>query len=414
METINRREFLRKAGATVGIAALSGLSSSPLIGFAEEETVKFGCPFPFTGPYASEAEGQGHGAKLAAKEFNRRGGVLGKKVEIVLRDTELDNGVAVRRTKELIEDEGCKYICGCLSGGIARSMNKVCNEYGVVYVAPNVQDIAVGEDISKYGFSRGANEFMTVNATGRLAFEEFGKKWYSLSPDYRYGHRLYKSQRWLCKHLGGEWLGNTNVALGTEDFSPFLTEIRASGADVLFVNNFGADFIRTAKQLQEFGLMQIMKIMVSNSSTPMIWETGSAREGIYFGVEFDWSLRDQFETSKYVSDLWMENYDNPPKIYGARAFSGITQVLKGIQAVGDYNDVDGVVKFLEGLQFNGLARSPIYYEPRTHQCIMPYYIGEGIVGESKYDSLKIVGEVPGEKLLRPTIEDRIKDLPELG
>ena len=58
------------------------------------DTIKIGCILPLTGPYAALGDDQQKGAELAAEMYNNEGGVLGKKVEILVRDSQLNGGIA--------------------------------------------------------------------------------------------------------------------------------------------------------------------------------------------------------------------------------------------------------------------------------------------------------------------------------
>src|SRR3990170_4919907 len=98
---ITRRTFLKKTGVIGGMVVFSGLHI-PKQSFAQtKEPFKVGYPIPLTGPYGTEAKDQQAGAELAVAEVNAKGGVLGRKVVLIVRDDKLKADEGARRAKEL-------------------------------------------------------------------------------------------------------------------------------------------------------------------------------------------------------------------------------------------------------------------------------------------------------------------------
>src|SRR5271169_1309207 len=111
---INRRTFIKVSGIATGAAMLGGFHFVPR-SHAAEAPIKLGFPVPLTGAYATEAQDQQAGAEVAVAEINASGGVLGRKVELLVRDDKLKPDEAARRAKELIENEGVELMAGVFS-----------------------------------------------------------------------------------------------------------------------------------------------------------------------------------------------------------------------------------------------------------------------------------------------------------
>ena len=93
---MNRRTFL-----ATGAAAAATLGF-PAIIKAQPSTIRIGFPGPVTGPFGALAADQQRGAMLAIDVLNAKGGILGKKVEVLFRDDQLKPAVGAQRTQELI------------------------------------------------------------------------------------------------------------------------------------------------------------------------------------------------------------------------------------------------------------------------------------------------------------------------
>ena len=84
----------------------------PWIARAADETIRIGFPTPLTGPFAAEAKDQVKSAELAVKQFNDKGGINGRKIELLVRDDKLNGGEAATRTLELIEKDKVHAVVG--------------------------------------------------------------------------------------------------------------------------------------------------------------------------------------------------------------------------------------------------------------------------------------------------------------
>src|SRR5574342_216670 len=111
MASITRRKFLAATSATAGALATQGFFPAVLRA-QDSGPLKIGFPLPLTGPFSAIAGDQKRGAELAVDELNAKGGVMGRKVEVLFRDDELKPATGAQRTIELIEGQGVDFIVG--------------------------------------------------------------------------------------------------------------------------------------------------------------------------------------------------------------------------------------------------------------------------------------------------------------
>src|SRR5579863_5380270 len=115
---VDRRTIL-KTGASVAAVQFA----APFIVKARGETpVRIGLVDPLTGVYAAIAQGEVVGAKFAAEEINKKGGILGRPVELLIEDSANDVGTGVQKTRKLIERDQVSFIIGDVNSGIAIAM----------------------------------------------------------------------------------------------------------------------------------------------------------------------------------------------------------------------------------------------------------------------------------------------------
>ena len=124
MEGFTRRKAL-KTGLALGAAPLV---AHPILTFGQGESpIKIGMHDPLTGTYAAEGESEVRGAKMALAEINAKGGILGRKVELIVEDDNANAGLAAQKAHKLIEKDGCSMIMGAVSSATALSVNQVAH-----------------------------------------------------------------------------------------------------------------------------------------------------------------------------------------------------------------------------------------------------------------------------------------------
>src|SRR5260370_36423492 len=121
---IDRRTLLKTSAA---IAAAQ--FSSPFIIKARGETpVRIGMVDPLTGVYAAIAQGEVVGAKFATEEINKKGGILGRPVELLIEDSANDVGTGVQKTRKVIERDQVRFIVGDVDSCISIAMGQGTSE----------------------------------------------------------------------------------------------------------------------------------------------------------------------------------------------------------------------------------------------------------------------------------------------
>ena len=254
--SIDRRTILK---STAAIAAVQ--FSSPFIIKARGETpVKIGMVDPLTGVYAAIAQGEVVGAKFAAEEINKKGGILGRPVELLIEDFANDVGTGVQKTRKLIERDNVSFIIGDVNSGIAIAMAQVTSEKKVLHIVSGGHtDPITGANCSWNVFRVCNSTTMDANAIATTLMEKFGKKWYFLTPDYAYGHSVQAGFEKLLKAAGGTSAGSL-VPLGTADYSAYLIQAKAYDPQVLINVMGGGDQVSSLKQFVQFGLDKQMAV----------------------------------------------------------------------------------------------------------------------------------------------------------
>jgi branched-chain amino acid transport system substrate-binding protein len=374
------------------------------------DTIKIGASLPLTGAYAALGDDQQKGSELAAEIVNKQGGVLGKKVQVVVRDDQLDSGVAVRKLKELVFEEKVDFLAGTLSGAVSKVVNEFSSKNKIIFMGYPQSDMVYGADINKYGFSGMPSPDMAAQAVAEYSFKHLGKKWFALTADYRWGHRLLQGWMWSSKQFGGEFLGNVYAPLGTSDFSAFLPRIMAAKPDFIVFNNLGRDQSAALKQAHELGILGKTKIVCTKTSILTMKDISPLfDENVYGGMDFYWELENKYPAAKSFVKAYMDKYGRPPYEDGQAAFHQTMALLAAVKKAGS-TETDKVVKALEEGKF-AFTKGEEGYQQCTHQRYDSYLIVRGLGKKAKdWRLAEMLEEVPAERTMR-SCEWAVRDYP---
>jgi len=107
------------------------------LGLAADDVVRMGVISPASGNYADMGDAERRGMTMAVEEFNARGGVLGKRIKMIVEDTETDPSAAARKAKKLMERNKVHFMLGAVSSSCANAISEVAQRGNTVYFNTN-------------------------------------------------------------------------------------------------------------------------------------------------------------------------------------------------------------------------------------------------------------------------------------
>jgi len=254
-----------------------------------QDTIKIGYLAALTGDWAAYGQTELKSAQLAAEEINTRGGVLGKKLEIVPYDFRTRAEDAVNAVRRMIEQDKVLAIIGANGSGINIATAPVVNRAGVSQIGTVSTNPLVTVDnngkVRPYSFRICFTDPYQGTVLAYLAAKEMGKKkaaiLYDVGNEYSQGLREFFMK--YFKEYGGQTVSDQGFRGGVDvDFRAQLTEIRNSGADVLVLPNMGKEMALIIKQARELGMKDLL-IIGGDGYAEFMWDiAGKAMEGTYW------------------------------------------------------------------------------------------------------------------------------------
>ncbi|HJS85455.1 MAG TPA: ABC transporter substrate-binding protein [Acetobacteraceae bacterium] len=399
------RRTLVKAGASLGAIALAAPS---IIKARGEEPVRIGFVDPITGIYSAFAQSEVNGAKLAVEDVNKKGGILGRPVELLVEDSANDVGTGVQKALKLINRDHVSAIFGDVNSGIAYALSQVTNEHKVFQIVPGGHtDPITGKDCKWNVFRVCNTTSMDANAVSGELIKRFGKKWYFITPDYAYGQTLQAAFVKNLKEAGGEYQGDM-LPLSTTDFSASLIKARAYGPKVLLNNMGGLAQVNCMKQFVQFGLDKQMALggalyeLESLYSVPREALTG------WWDYEWWWNQPD-VPAAMAFNDLVKKAYNVPAA--SARHWFGWVGVHSVKLAAEKAKSLDAIkmAKALEGEDLPDevkCQKGRVYYREGDHQLMANIFVGtpHPAEGGNPANLVTVQSIVPGDKAALPVSE----------
>jgi branched-chain amino acid transport system substrate-binding protein len=243
------RHVLALACATGMLASSAALA---------EDTIKIGFPIPLSGPTSVYGVPILKGAEMAVADINAKGGVLGRKLELISRDSKANADEAVRLARELIIKDNADFLIGTLTSAEAPAVSTIAKENKIVFIAPSAKTSALTapENLHPYIF-RFASNTTTEGQAGAIIMSKWKdiKTVATIAPDYAYGRDAIaafvaelKRLRPDIQIVDQQW-----PKLGEPDFTAFITAQMSKRPDAVYCDLFGGDFITFAKQATPLG-----------------------------------------------------------------------------------------------------------------------------------------------------------------
>jgi branched-chain amino acid transport system substrate-binding protein len=367
--------------------------------------VKIGVLDDMSGLY-SDIGGQGDvvAAQMAVDEMG--GKVLGAPIQVVSADHQNKPDVGASKAREWY-DSGVNVIVGMVNSGVTLAVSKVANEKHRLVIDSGAGSTRLtNEDCNPYTVHYEYDTYATGTTTARPIVAQGGKTWFFLTADYAFGKSLQADTSKFVEADGGKVLGYVLHPLNASDFSSYLLQAQASGAQVIGLANAGGDTINAVKAASEFGITKKQKLAALLIFISDVHSLGlNAAQGLYAATGFYWDQND--DTRKWAKAFAAKMGGKMPTMVQAGTYSSTLQYLKAIQAAGT-DDPDAVMKRLKSMTLNDATVKGGKIRPDGRMVHEFYLYQVKTPSESKgpWDLYKLVTAVPPDQAFQPLSQSR--------
>jgi branched-chain amino acid transport system substrate-binding protein len=372
-------------GAAIGAAMLASLAT---IAHAADP-LRIGVPTDLSGTYATLGDEVMRAVRFAVDEANAAGGVDGRKVEYKSYDTEAKPDLARRQSEKLVS-EGYPILTGLIASGEGLAIAPLMGRWNAIYISTiNKADELTGANCVPGVFRVNTQSAMDAATVKPWLAQRNEKKWAIVAVDIAWGRGSGKLFGEAVKSLNKELVADLYTPANTNDFAPYIEQVKKSGAEGVWVVLAGRDAINFAQQAKQFGLTGSSTVAgVSFTTDSTVKTLGDAAKGVYGIINYSSTL-DTPENKAFVK-AWVAKYNTPPTNFEGETYLGMQVIFQAVKAANSVKP-DDVAKALSGRTFDTIM-GKLAIRAEDHQLLKPNYFG-------------IVEEVDGT--LRPVIKTTV-------
>ncbi|MFG1461909.1 ABC transporter substrate-binding protein [Xanthobacter sp. DSM 24535] len=367
--------------------------------------VKVGVLTDMSGAYSDLAgKGSVEAARLAIEDFGRP--INGKPVELVSADHQNKADVASTTARAWYDTENVDAIFDINGSVAALAVRDVAKEKGKVDINSGAASMALtNKACSATGLHWTYDVYSLAAGTGNAVTSGGGKSWYFITADYTFGHDLEQQVAKIVKEKGGTVKGAVRAPFNSADFSSYLLQAQASGAQIIGMANAGADTINTIKQAREFGITQggqtlaaLLLFLTDIKSVGL-----DAAQGMVLTTGFYWDLDDK--TRAFSKRFGERMGGKMPTMVQAGVYSSVLHYLKAAEAAGTDEGVKVIAKMRELPIDDMFARNGKIRE--DGRMVHDMYLAKVKTPEASkgpWDFYEIVRVIPGDEAFQPLSE----------
>lgn len=394
---------------SLAIAAAIGLATQASAPVFAQDTIKIGelnsykAVPAFLDPYKK-------GMDLAIEEINAKGGVLGKKLELVSRDDGANPGEAVRVAEELVTREGVAMISGTFLSNVGLAVTNFAVQKKVFFLAAEpLSDKITWQNGNKYTYRLRATTYMQVAMLMPAAIAAKKKKWALVFPNYEYGQSAAESFKTLLKKAQPdvEFVTEQAPPLGKIDAGAVAQAIDDAKPDAVFNALFGADLSKFVREGNTRGVFKDRPVVSLLSGEPEYLDPLKDETPVGWTVTgYPWD-KIQIPAHKAFLAAYQKKYNDYPRLGSIVGYTTIVSAAAGI-AKAKSTDTEKLVAAFADLKVDG-PFGPFSYRASDHQATMGAFVGKlaleggkGTMVDFKYvDGASVLPSDEEVKKLRP-------------
>lgn len=322
------------------------------------DPIKVGMVAPITGALAESGRFQTQGAKLAADEINKAGGVLGRPLELVIEDDQSTNPGVVLAFSKLAGDQAMAAFLGPVRSTQVHAMEPDVLKLGKPVLIGGT-DPALTHVGNPWFFRFRPNDTYSARVIADYGVKTLGKKkWALVQSTDAFGTNGMKNLVESLKGMGVEPVLNQGYPNNSQDFTPVALAVKQSGADVLGTYmTIEADQAILAKQLRQLGVGVTWVGSPTTVTTTALKLAGPALYGSYAVADFN---KDSSPAAKEFATKYESTYKDTPDLFSAWTYDAVhvlalaignaktlepEKIREAILAVKGYPGAEGIYNF---------------------------------------------------------------------
>jgi len=371
------------------------------------KAIKIGIVDCYSGPPAAYTNDVRDAFKLEVDNINAAGGILGRKIEVLTRDSKFKVDLGLSAAKELIYRENVDIMMGTINSALALAISDMCKKEKVPFFVTFSKSAKItGAKGHRYVFSITENTALAGKAAAAgLAKKPYQKYWIA-GDDYEYGHAIADGVWDNLKKLRPdvELLGQSWWKVGEPDFTPYITAILSAKPDAVIVATGGRDCVPFLKAAKATGFNErVPFFMHTATELATLKPLGLDAPENVLGTSNYFFYYPETDANKSFVKKFETAYSRKPAVgavYGLLAAKFIFGAYKKAGKV----DTEKLIDNVEGMSVDSPV-GKVTMRAYDHQAMLPMFMGvtKKVAGYDFLIATDIV-TVPGKDVM-PSIEE---------
>jgi len=312
----------RCLGKRLAPVALAGVvaASLPLLAGAQTP-IKIGASMSVTGTYAKPGSYQKEGYDVCIDELNGKGGLLGRKVELVIYDDQSQPATAVKLYEKLITEDKVDAVMGPYSSAVSEAVANVTEKYKKVMVAPLAATTSIFKKGRKYIFMVITPAENYLDGLIDMAAKRGLKTVAIINEDTLFPKASAAGTAEAAKKRGMQVVLQEAYPKGNTDFSALLVKIKAANPDVIAAGTYFDDAVAITRQMKELNVNPKMFGLTVGGDLPEFYDLLKQNaEYIYGSTQWDESL--PYPGQKEFLAAYTKKFKHEPSYHAAAGYAG--------------------------------------------------------------------------------------------
>jgi branched-chain amino acid transport system substrate-binding protein len=363
-------------------------------------SIKIGLPLALTGPLGSVGQQQKRGAEFHAKYINEKGGILGRKIELLIEDTVGNPATCVRKAQEMVERHNVRLFTGVTLSSEALAIVPKLAEWDSIFISSDNGDgrLTAASLVPNF-FRANTSGPMGTRAVSLFLRESKFKKFYALGLDYAWGHNSIQVFEDEVKRMGREFVGKVFAPTGTKDYSTYITKIRQSGADAVYLVLAGDDNNAFISQAAQYKLASRMAMLSEQLELSTMRAVGDACLDMIVSSRYAFTI-DNPKNTEFV-EMWKKEYDgHVPDQFEGEQWQCQQVFVAGITKAGGI-EADKLRPALEDLTIDDI-KGKVHIRKCDHQGVQQGFVIKAAKREGySHPVPEILAAYPGDRVTPP-------------
>src|SRR6059036_984397 len=295
--------------------------------------IRIGASLSLTGTYAKLGRNQHEGYKLCVKDLNARGGLLGRKVELVVYDDQSTPATAVRLYEKLITEDKVDGVMGPYSSPVTEAAANVTEKYKKVMVSPLAATTSIFRKGRKYIFMVISPAEVYLEGLLDIAAKRGLKTVAVINEDTLFSKAAAAGATDLAKKKGMQVVFTEAYPKGNTDFSALLTKVKSLNPDIVAAATYFDDAVALTRQMRELDVSPKAYGVTVGGDLPEFYDTLKANAEYVYGAT-QWEHVLPYPGNHEFFGAYKKEFGHEPSYHSAAGYAGCLIYAEAVKRAG--------------------------------------------------------------------------------